>query len=179
MHSTRLREVLALALAAALPLFAGGPPENDSRREEDRVLAQTGLVDPALVVAWNQTMNDIGFADPTAFLKPIRAHAMMHIAMHDALNAVVPLYRQYAYRSHDPGAHAIAAAAQAAYQVGISQYPDQQGKLDAELARWLSKIPDTPHKSAGHRSRPAERGRHPRLARERRLGLPGHVHVLK
>jgi hypothetical protein len=149
MHSTRLREVLALALAAALPLFAGGPPENDSRREEDRVLAQTGLVDPALVVAWNQTMNDIGFADPTAFLKPIRAHAMMHIAMHDALNAVVPLYRQYAYRSHDPGAHAIAAAAQAAYQVGISQYPDQQGKLDAELARWLSKIPDTPHKARG------------------------------
>ena len=63
MHSTRLHEVLALALAAALPLFAGGPAENDSRRQEDRALAQTGLVDPALVVAWNQTINDIGFAE--------------------------------------------------------------------------------------------------------------------
>jgi hypothetical protein len=74
---------------------------------------------------------------------------MMHIAMHDALNAAVPLYRQYAYRSHEPGAHPIAAAAQAARDVGVSQYPYQQAKLDAELARWLSPIPDTPHKARG------------------------------
>ena len=112
-------------------------------------MAQVGFVDPSLVVSWNQTINDIGFADPFAFIKPIRAHVMMHIAMHDALNAVIPLYRQYAYRGHDPGAHPIAAAAQAARDVGISQYPDQQARLDAELARWLSAIPDTPHKSRG------------------------------
>jgi hypothetical protein len=74
---------------------------------------------------------------------------MMHIAMHDALNAAVPLYGQYAYRSHEPGAHPIAAAAQAAHDVGISQYPDQQVKLGGELARWLSAIPDTPHKARG------------------------------
>ena len=61
----------------------------------------------------------------------------------------IPLYRQYAYRCHEPGAHPIAAAAQAAYDVGVSQYPDQQAKLDAELARWLSQIPDTPHKARG------------------------------
>jgi hypothetical protein len=31
----------------------------------------------------------------------------------------------------------------------LRQYPDQRAKLDAELARWLAKIPDTPHKARG------------------------------
>jgi hypothetical protein len=91
--------------------------------------------DPALVVSWNQTINDIGFAEVFSFPKTIRAHLMMHIAMHDALNAVIPLYQQYAYRSHEPSAHPIAAAAQAAHDVGLSQYPGQQTKLDAEPRR--------------------------------------------
>jgi hypothetical protein len=133
--------ILLLGLAASLSGFAA--------EQEDRALAQVGRVDPALVVSWNQTINEIGFADPFAFIKPIRAHVMMHIAMHDALNAVIPLYRQYAYRGHDPGAHPIAAAAQAARDVGVSQYPDQQARLDSELARWLTTIPDTPHKARG------------------------------
>jgi hypothetical protein len=137
----KTKRILLLGLAASLSGLAG--------EQEHRALAQVGFVDPSLVVSWNQTINEIGFADPFAFIKPIRAHVIMHIAMHDALNAVIPLYRQYAYRGHDPGAHPIAAAAQAARDVGISQYPDQQARLDAELARWLSAIPDTPHKSQG------------------------------
>lgn len=138
MKTTR---ILLLGVAASLSGFAA--------EQEHRALAQAGFVDPALVISWNQTINEIGFADPFAFLKPIRAHVMAHIAMHDALNAVIPLYRQYAYHAHEPGAHPIAAAAQAAYDVGVSQYPDQQAKLGAELARWLSTIPDTPHKERG------------------------------
>jgi hypothetical protein len=145
----RSKKILLLGVAASLIAFAAGRPENKDRLEEHRALAQVGLVDPALVVSWNQTINDIGFAEVFSFPKAIRAHVMMHIAMHDALNAVIPLYRQYAYHSHEPGAHPIAAAAQAAHGVGVSQYPDQQAKLDAELARWLSAIPETPHKARG------------------------------
>lgn len=106
-------------------------------------------VDPALVVAWNHTINDIGFAEASSFPKAIRAHAMMHLAMHDALNAAIPLYKQYAYLAHEAGAHPIAAAAQAAHDVAVSQYPAQQAALDAQLAGWLSQIPDTPVKSHG------------------------------
>jgi hypothetical protein len=143
------KTVLLLGAVASLTVFAVEAAENRDRLDEHRALTQLGRVDPALVVSWNQTINDIGFADPVAFLKAIRAHAMMHIAMHDALNAVIPLYRQHAYRSHEPGAHPIAAAAQAARDVAVSQYPDQQTKIDSELARWLSAIPDTPHKARG------------------------------
>ena len=122
--------------------------------EEDRVLAQTGLVDPALVVAWNQTINDIGFATLRRSSSPLRAHAMMHIAMHDALNAVVPLYRQYTYRSHDPGAHAIAAAAQAAYQVGISAVSGSAGEAGGGACALAVEDSGYATQGAGHCSRP-------------------------
>ena len=137
----RTRRSLLWGVAASLSCFAA--------EQEARALAQMGRVDPALVVSWNQTINDIGFAEGFSFPKAIRAHVMMHIAMHDALNAIIPLYRQYAYRSREPGAHPIAAAAQAAHDVGVSQYPDEQSRLDAELARWLSAIPESPHKMRG------------------------------
>ena len=100
-----------------------------------------------------------------SFPKAIRAHAMMHVAMHDALNAVIPLYRQYAYHGHEPGAHPIAAAAQAAHDVAVSQYPGQQ----AETGRGACEVAfaDSGHAAQDTRnsSRPAERGHHPCLAR--------------
>ena len=108
---------------------------------------------PELIVAWNRLVYEIAFReDQFLTFKGVRAHAMMHIAMHDALNAVVPLYRQYAFRGHgQPFAHPVAAAAQAAHDVVVSQYPGEQLSVDAELARWLARVPDTPGKERGVR----------------------------
>ena len=145
----KLQNVTILIITASLTGFAAEQQQNETQRQEDRALAQLGRVDPALAVAWNQRINDIGFAEEFSFPKAIRAHVMMHVAMHDALNAVIPLYQQYAYHGHDPGADPIAAAAQAAHDVALSQYPGQQAVLDAELAKWLSQIPETPHKTRG------------------------------
>ena len=39
-----------------------------------------------------------------------RNEAMMHIAMHDALNAIVPVYEQYAYHQHNALADPISAS---------------------------------------------------------------------
>ena len=58
----------------------------------------------------------------------------MHLAMHDALNAIVPIYEAYAYAGGPRLAHPIAAAAQAAHDVLVAQYPDQQAKLGGQLA---------------------------------------------
>ena len=146
----RLDNVVALALAASLTALAGERAGNEDRRQEDRALAQLGLVDPALVVTWNRTVNEIAFAEDQFFtFKGIRAHAMMHIAIHDALNAVVPFYRQFAYQGRDASADPIAAAAQAAHDVVLSQYPGEQARLDTELANWLSQIPSEPRKARG------------------------------
>jgi hypothetical protein len=144
-------KVAALTIVACLLVFASEERDEEARRQKDVALAELGMVDPALVVAWNQIVYDIAFAeDQFLTFKGHRAHAMMHIAIHDALNAVIPLYRQLAYRGDAaPFAHPIAAAAQAAHDVVRSAYPGQQARLDAELAAWLSRVTETPGKIRG------------------------------
>jgi hypothetical protein len=146
----RSHVLLTLTVAASLTAFAAEQQQYETQRQEARAFAQLGRVDPALAVAWNQIVNDIAFAeDQFLTFKGDRAYAMTHIAIHDALNAVVPLYRQFAFLGREPGANPIAAAAQAAHDVVVSQYPGEHAKLDAELVAWLSRIPDGPPKSRG------------------------------
>ena len=54
-----------------------------------------------------------------------RIKAMMHIAMHDALNAIVPVYQSYAYHPQEKFhlANPVAACASAAYTVLMASYP--------------------------------------------------------
>ena len=56
-----------------------------------------------IVIDWSNTAFEAvgGAAEPHALLAS-RSHAMMHIAIHDALNAIVPLYEQYTYPGHVP-----------------------------------------------------------------------------
>lgn len=67
---------------------------------------------------------------------------MMHIAMHDALNAIIPVYEQYAYHGRMEGAEPVMAAAQAAYTVLLSIYPEAKPALDNLLNTYLSMTPD-------------------------------------
>src|SRR5690242_13960327 len=69
-------------------------------------LAWTGAADQSnahehhaqLAIAWNERVNEISYAEDQWFtLKGVRAHAMMHVAMHDALNAISPRYQPYVY----------------------------------------------------------------------------------
>jgi hypothetical protein len=128
---------LTLLLAAA----------SGSGQHEDRTRA---YFDPELVPAWNKRAYEIGFAEDRFLTwKAHRAFALMHLAMHDALNAVAPVYRRYVCRRLDPRAHPLAAAAQAAYQVLLSQYPAASAELTAELDRSLVRIPDGPARRRG------------------------------
>jgi PAP2 superfamily len=92
-----------------------------------------------------------------------RMYAMMHIAIHDAVNAIYPKYGSYAYdKKADPGASADAAIAAAARDVldkGFRQLPSELFKkecVDAGLASVeaaykaaLDAIPDGPAKKQG------------------------------
>jgi hypothetical protein len=79
-----------------------------------------------------------------------RVAAMVHVAIHDAVNSVAPRYEHYAVRV-PLAAHASieAAAIQAAYGVLIRLLPSQAAMLDAGRSASLSKIPDRPAKAAG------------------------------
>src|SRR5687768_6449903 len=137
MKSNRLP---ALLLLATLTLSA----------QNDRAFAYAGPADPGLAVAWNKLAYDIESAeDQFLTFKGVRAHAMMHIAIHDALNAAVPVYRPFAHHGVEPFADPIAAAAQAAHDVLLSQYPGHQATLDAELAKWLAQVSEGTLKTRG------------------------------
>ncbi len=78
-----------------------------------------------------------------------RIEAMMNIAIHDALNAIVPVYKQYVYKERNPFADPFASVASAAHTVLKASWPDSAAMLDAKLAESLSNIPDGPRKKHG------------------------------
>jgi hypothetical protein len=86
----------------------------------------------ALVVATNNL-------DP---LVATRTLAMVHVAMHDAINAALPVFETYAYDEVDIGANQVAAAASAAHRVLVSLFPAQSADLDAKLAASLADVTD-------------------------------------
>ncbi len=107
--------------------------------------------DGSAAIAWNELAYQLAFAeDKFLTFKGHRAFALMHLAMHDALNAIHSVYGRYAYSGdHVPGADPIAAAVQAAYEVLLSQYPGAKAALDAELGRWLDGVNGGPPRARG------------------------------
>jgi hypothetical protein len=117
---------------------------------EAREPKHSDLGKPDLADAWNQRVLEIAAAeDHFLTLKGVRTASIMHLAMHDALNAVRPVYSSYAYRTLSKDSDPIAAATQAAYEVAVSQYPKQDTLLREELRKWLRVVPDTPAKGRG------------------------------
>ncbi len=139
----RLASILALlVLTACAPRTM--MPEGALRA------AGTGIDRADVVVAWNAKLLAVAQAeDKFLTLKGVRSAAMMHVAMHDALNAIRPRYASYAYRGRWAGADAIAAVAQAGYEVAADQYPSQRALLAEELRRWLDPLADGPARTQG------------------------------
>ncbi len=102
--------------------------------------------DPVRVIAdWYATAR----AAPATPVQLARVLAMVHVAMHDAVNGADPRYETYASPLVDPAACAEAAAAAAAHRVLSGLFPASAGRWDAALAASLSSIPDGAAEDAG------------------------------
>jgi hypothetical protein len=104
-----------------------------------------------IIIEWNlitlQAEGGPTYGNP---LVSSRINAMVHIAMHDALNAIIPLYEQYAYKTQGCiSASPFSAAASAAYTVLKGSFPESVSMLDSALAASLSTIPDGVLKEKG------------------------------
>jgi len=128
-------------------------PDNEtalsSRHDDGR--AQDMLSNKVIIEWSNVAFEAAGGAAEGHPVLASRIEAMMHIAIHDALNAIVPVYEQYAY--HHQGkcdlANPFAAVASAAHTVLKASWPDSASMLDARLSASLSKIHDGPGKTQG------------------------------
>jgi len=92
-----------------------------------------------VVLDWSAAAHRIltqaqGYQDP---LSATRSLAMMHLAMHDAVNAVDARYVSYLPIAADRTADPVVAAASAAHGVMLALYPSEQSTLDAVLAKTL------------------------------------------
>jgi hypothetical protein len=143
----RFAVALTLAVMLATPPARAGQPQRDQPELADAASLSPGVrasdLGAEVIVSWNSLAHDIAFAeDQFLTFKGQRALAVMHLAMHDALNAIVPIYETYAFHEGRRLAHPIAATAQAAHDVLLSQYPDQRAALGDQLSRWLSHVPN-------------------------------------
>jgi hypothetical protein len=97
-----------------------------------------------VVLAWNVAARDAAtahdkYGNPSA---AARLYALVHLAQHDAVNAVGQRYESHAYDGVDPAADPEAAAAAAAHAVLAATYPAQRARLDSTLDASLAAVPD-------------------------------------
>lgn len=142
--STVATVLVALLTLLALGGVAGATDDEGAQDALAPTLSTAGSTTSSdVVVDWSRIVFEAAVTDDNyvSFLGT-RHQAMVHIAMHDALNAIRPRYEQYAYSGRSYGADPVAAAAAAAHDVLVTVYPAQQETLDAELATWLATVPD-------------------------------------
>ena len=107
-------------------------------------------VDNKVIVDWNNIGYNIANKhDQFYSFTGVRALTMVHIAMHDALNAIEPEYEFYSYNERQPKADPTVASSQAAFQVLMEIYPQRKDTLEIELSKWLSTIADSEAKTLG------------------------------
>ncbi len=100
----------------------------------------TNALGNQVIIDWNiHTQDASGAHSPP---RRARSFAMVSIAVHDALNGIENKYARYASSASDPLASPVAAAAQAAHDVLVALFPEQQASLDAKLATSLGAIND-------------------------------------
>lgn len=94
----------------------------------------------AIVLSWNKTAFETMMGPSYNPLLASRILAMMHLAMHDALNNIAPVYETYAYHREEKKADPIAAISAAAHSVLVGSFPDKRPQLDAALETALKDV---------------------------------------
>jgi hypothetical protein len=132
-----IRTAAAVTCAGVL-ISAAGHGSVDGESQESVTSAQ-------VVPAWYA----VARTAPASPVQLSRVLAMVHAAMHDAVNGADRRYETYASDLTDRRAHPEAAAAAAAHRVLSGLFSAQQDSWDAALADSLSRIGDGPRKKAG------------------------------
>ncbi len=114
------------------------------------LLAGTTLVRADVITDWTQTAIDVMRAVNVAGNPWTRSMAIMHVSMSDSVNAVEDRYARFTPGiAADRSASAEAAAAAAAREILMRQYPGQKARIDATFGAMLESVPDSPARAAG------------------------------
>ena len=105
------------------------------------------LVRADVITDWNNTAMDVMKAVNVAGNPWTRSMALVNVSMSDAVNSVQNRYSRYMATELpiDPNASAEAAAAAAAREILMRQYPGQKARIDAAFAETMKPFRTTPH----------------------------------
>jgi hypothetical protein len=102
------------------------------------------------VTRWNQIATDASTTPNTDPLTETRIFAILHVAIHDAVNAAESRYEPYSQgTSPVPGAPVEAAIAGAAYDTLVALLPESKVSYDAAMEETLRTVTDNARKAAG------------------------------
>lgn len=103
-----------------------------------------------VILTWNQVAFDaLGGAQNQHSLLNSRIFALVHVAMHDAINATEARYQTYAFHGQFKSANPEVAAAAAAHRVLETAFAERVGFLDSALNSYLATIPESEGKTSG------------------------------
>src|SRR5437879_3955262 len=115
--------------------------------------ASSDASQPDQVIQWNRTLLQIlqtPGAQP-ATIHPTRSMAIVHLAIYDAVNAIMGGHAPYLVLHAPHGASPDAAAAAAAHSALLSLFPNQQSVIDGKLQDSLTQIGGGVHVREGIR----------------------------
>lgn len=102
------------------------------------------------VLYWNEIAYEaFGGTKYQHSLMASRINAMVHLAIHDAVNGIEEKYNRYAFTGKDKKADPVAAVASAAYTVLLNEIPAQKTFLDSALNNSLNKVKEGDAKARG------------------------------
>ncbi len=145
------KSFFALLLLCATCLFSCNRLKETVHPEGNRNPAKPlGKYANQVVMDWNKMIvQAMGGPFYEHYLLFTHINAMTHVAMHDALNSIAPVYQHYAFHRPDAGAEPVAAAAAAAHTVMSAFFPARQALLDSALAASLQAVPEGDAKTRG------------------------------
>src|SRR3954469_4212097 len=114
------------------------------------LLSGATLARADVITDWNATALAVMKAVNVAGNPWTRSMALVNVSMSDAVNSVQNRYSRYTTELPiDPNASAEAAAAGAAREILMRQYPGQKARIDAAFTETMQTIPDNPARAAG------------------------------
>jgi hypothetical protein len=138
----RHKTVTGLLVSSYLILIASSQPQT----LQEPVRTSPSRSNP--VIHWNRIANEIFPVDVGPVIDS-RAMAILHAAIHDAVNGIEGRYQPYTVALSFPGASPDAAVASAARDVMVALAPSQQPRIEQEYAAAVADVPDGQAKDQG------------------------------